>query len=116
MKHSEEQLQKRREYDRKYRRGNPAAVRAVQRKAYLKRNFGITPERYTELEQSQNSKCAICHGVQPSGRRLAVDHCHDTGKVRGLLCNPCNTAIGLLGDDPERLRAAVSYLERSRNH
>lgn len=55
--------------------------------------------------------CAICGGTEP-GRRLAIDHDHDTGLVRGLLCRKCNGAIGLLGDSADRLEAALAYLRR----
>jgi hypothetical protein len=63
----------------------------------------------------QQAKCAIC-GCPEAGRintrRLFVDHCHKTQKVRGLLCYRCNTLLGLASDDPNRLRRAVEYLER----
>jgi hypothetical protein len=91
------------------------------RKATLKR-YGITPEMYDELTQKQNGVCASCgkyevlsnkNGIVP----LSVDHCHVTGKVRGLLCNSCNVALGHLKDDPERIKALLKYLEsHNENH
>lgn len=74
---------------------------------------------YNALAEKQNHRCAICGAEEKSRdrwngrtRRLAIDHCHTTGKVRGLLCTGCNSALGHMQDDPERLRAAADYLER----
>lgn len=77
--------------------------------------FGVTAEQYYQMLEEQGGVCAICK-QPPSGRfkKLAVDHCHKTGKVRGLLHSGCNTALGRFGDDPEVLRNAVAYLESSR--
>jgi hypothetical protein len=64
--------------------------------------------------ESQGGKCGACGGNnQVSHRRFAVDHCHKTGAVRGLLCSNCNTALGLVGDEITRLKQLISYLERS---
>jgi hypothetical protein len=60
----------------------------------LKRKYGITVEHYEQMLKHQNGVCKICKSLDPSGRRLAVDHCHTTGAVRGLLCPNCNTALG----------------------
>lgn len=76
----------------------------------LRFHYGMTPEEYDELFSAQNGVCAICQQLCRTGRHLAVDHDHETDEVRGLLCAPCNTAIGLMEDDPERLIAAVKYL------
>ncbi len=76
------------------------------------KKFGLVPEQYEELLSSQGFVCAICLKQDPLGRRLAVDHCHTTGKIRGLLCSLCNTAIGMLKDDTTSLLRAVSYLEK----
>lgn len=72
--------------------------------------FKFTDEEYEALVAKQQGLCAICGSTCSSGRNLAVDHCHKTGKVRGLLCGNCNRAIGQLGDDPERIERAASYL------
>jgi hypothetical protein len=92
------------------RRRSPQAASA-KRAAELLREYGVTTDQYDRLLIEQGGGCAIC-GVERShdGRALAVDHCHSTGRVRGLLCAHCNRAIGLLGDDPERLRRASQYL------
>lgn len=60
----------------------------------MKRRYGITPEQYDTLLRSQNNTCAACQKPPPVGKPLLVDHCHDSGRVRALLCLPCNTALG----------------------
>lgn len=81
--------------------------------------YGLSLDGYLAMVSEQNGVCKIClrperHPDKASGkiRDMAVDHCHETHRVRGLLCSACNTAIGLLQDDPEVLRRAASYLER----
>ena len=81
--------------------------------ARLKHKYGITGEQYAEMLEAQGGVCAICGRECQSRNRLAVDHCHETGKVRGLLCAHCNRALGMLGDSVNVLTAAVRYLERS---
>lgn len=77
------------------------------------RRTGVCNAKYAEILTAQRGACAICKSTLNSSRytKLAVDHDHLTGKVRGLLCTNCNTAIGLMKDSPLRLRAAASYLE-----
>ena len=74
-------------------------------------NFSVAD--YESLEQTQNGVCAICGQKERTGFRLAVDHDHDSGAVRGLLCSHCNTRLGYWERDVEALRAAIAYLERS---
>ena len=83
-----------------------------QRLANLKNKFGLTEDQYDELLATQGGGCAIC-GRTPAemGKTLPVDHCHANGHVRGILCSSCNTGIGMFGDDVERLRSAIKYLE-----
>jgi hypothetical protein len=76
----------------------------------LRWRFGITLKEYDAMLAEQSGGCAICGGVDT--RALAVDHDHQTGQVRALLCGPCNTGIGHLGDDPKRILAAAAYLLR----
>lgn len=71
--------------------------------------YGLTPEHYEALLSAQGGRCAICGG-RPTGN-LHVDHDHNTGKVRGLLCGRCNPALGAFQDSPRILLAAVRYLE-----
>jgi hypothetical protein len=80
---------------------------------WLKFNYGITRDEYDKIFLSQNGKCAICESsFCPTGKRFAVDHDHKTGKIRGLLCQPCNTSLGQMKDSPELLRKAADYLEK----
>lgn len=83
------------------------------RKSMLKREYGITPEDYERMLAEQDGVCAICQKTDVVvGRRLAVDHCHKTGKVRGLLCSHCNTAIGRFEDDTDAIQRAIDYLQK----
>ena len=77
----------------------------------LMRLYGITEAEFQALENSQDGKCKIC-GEVPN-HRLQVDHCHSTGKIRGLLCLHCNTAIGHFNHDPATILAAINYLEKN---
>ena len=72
---------------------------------------GLTIEQYDELLRLQGNGCAICHRP-PFKRRLAVDHNHRTGRIRGLLCYHCNYGIGVFRDSVKKLRAAADYLEK----
>lgn len=72
---------------------------------------GCTPEQYDQLMVEQGGVCAICGQV--CRRALAADHDHETGRVRGLLCADHNTALGLFQDNPDFLRAAADYIEKS---
>ena len=86
----------------------------------LKKAYGITFNEYEELLSKQDGKCAIC-GIDNNGkyrnkpRAFAVDHCHTTGKIRGLLCSDCNTGIGLLKDNINFLQSAINYLNKLKN-
>lgn len=85
---------------------------------YYKRTYGLSDEEYRELFIQHDHRCAICgeEGFRMNSRQkntLCVDHCHKTNKVRGLLCNNCNRALGLLQDDKQRLQSAIEYLEGS---
>lgn len=76
--------------------------------------YGITNEQYQTMLESQNGTCKICKQHETMrGRGLAVDHCHATGKVRGLLCGKCNQGLGSFRDNPELLGAAIQYIESS---
>lgn len=99
-------------YDREYRKHNWLAKKANQ--------FKIDKNALAAMFADQKDLCAICHlpeaDAHPSTglvQRLAIDHCHRTGKVRGLLCGRCNKAIGLLRDSPTNLLNAIAYLEKA---
>ncbi len=91
---------------------NRKRPKGVNRSSWLMRNYGLTIEDYDMMYVEQEGSCAIC-GVHSSEipMSLAVDHCHDTGAVRGLLCTSCNTTLGNMGDNPALLREAAKYLE-----
>lgn len=72
--------------------------------------YGLTKEQYDSLLAKQNFHCAICD----ESKNLHIDHCHTTGKVRGLLCRAHNLALGGFGDNPNTLQNAISYLEKNR--
>lgn len=78
------------------------------------RSTGWTPEAYEKAYIAQKGRCAICGCKLDSSRytRFAGDHDHKTGKLRGLLCTNCNTALGLMKDSPLRLQSAIDYLKR----
>lgn len=83
----------------------------------LKKCYGITISQYKQMLEAQNGVCAICEGTETSTaqqtkklRPLAVDHCHATGQIRGLLCSRCNRALGFFGDNIPVLKKAISYL------
>lgn len=93
----------------KWCRNHPEKWKRTQKASSLKSLYGLSMESWNLLFRSQNGQCYLC---SRSGVRLSVDHCHTSGRVRGLLCQKCNAALGLLDDSPERLRAAAAYLER----
>lgn len=74
----------------------------------LKADHGITVEEYEALFAAQGGRCGICGAAADP---LDVDHCHASERIRGLLCRQCNVALGMLDDDPERLRAAAAWVE-----
>lgn len=81
------------------------------RARYLYAHYGLTLHDYDLLLHRQGGRCLICHTPATKHRPLVVDHNHESGIVRGLLCGECNTAIGLLGDDPALIRRAAEYLD-----
>lgn len=102
-------------YAREWRKKNVLNVKS----ADLKRCFGITLKDYEDMLEGQDSKCKICKKPETSiikGKliALAVDHCHDTGKVRGLLCSRCNQGLGNFKDNIETMTVAIQYLKDSR--
>lgn len=104
--------------------GGSVVKSAEERSAYFRawdyrKKYGITIGDFDAMRVSQAESCAIC--IRPLARlddstgkpvRICVDHDHVTGAVRGLLCDPCNKGLGQFDDSPDRLRAAIAYLER----
>jgi hypothetical protein len=91
-----------------------SCVRCLRRTS-LRDKYGIDDDNYKERLESQGGRCKICKTDNPgSTGSFHVDHCHDTGKVRGLLCHWCNIGIGCMRDCPRRLQSAIDYLIESR--
>lgn len=86
----------------------------AQRKLHLKTKFNMSVNDYENMMLKQNSNCAIC-GINQSeiSKKLCIDHCHQTGKIRGLLCNNCNSGIGMFNDSITLLASAKEYLKRN---
>lgn len=113
----------------KYRLTNPAkTIKKFRNKLEYRRNcnylkYGINLYQYEELLKSQNNVCAICKNPETMTKKtgilqnLSVDHCHKTGKVRGLLCSKCNTGIGYFREDIKIFENAIEYIQnkKSRN-
>ena len=88
-------------------------LKASQRDRHLKAKYGIDTNDYNKMFVDQGGCCAICGTHQSNQTKaMAVDHCHHSGRVRGLLCVKCNLGIGNLNDDPELLIIAVDYLKK----
>jgi len=100
----------------KFRTSNRDAALQIQRKSWLKRAYGVSPEQYNELFVDQAGCCAIC-GLHQAvlEKKLCVDHDHDTGEVRGLLCSACNRGLGMFRDSEDLLNQAEKYLKEHRN-
>lgn len=85
--------------------------RSRQYNRWLKKKYGITLEDYDQILLSQSSCCAICKQTEPNGKGVFhVDHCHTTGKVRGVLCAKCNILLGHADDNTKILMSAIKYL------
>jgi hypothetical protein len=95
-------------------RNDDGTLRKRNKKYSRKSNLakrGVTPAMYAEMYLKQGGKCLICQKSHGKRRNLCVDHCHDTGRVRGLLCTACNVGIGNLKDDPDLVLRAHHYLK-----
>lgn len=106
LKNSPKYKEYKRKYSKIWKERNPEKVKFAAKKASLKALYGLSYEDYEHLLRIQEGKCALCKKV----KILHVDHCHKTGKVRGLLCGGCNSGIGFLQEDKEILKRALEYL------
>ena len=97
--------------DAKYVKKNPTPLQY--RKSMLKISYGLTLEQFDEMSARQGGKCLICNNP-PNDGVLRVDHCHTSNKIRGLLCNRCNLAIGAFADSTDVLDNAIKYLTQPR--
>ena len=97
--------------NRKWRRNNSERMAELRRADHYKVKYNITIEDYDNMLEAQDNGCAICGKTPEDNRgRLHVDHDHETGEIRGLLCGNCNKALGLFQDDITSLRSAINYL------
>lgn len=105
----EKYLEDRRQWHRK----NRDRALKVGRVNWLKRNYNITIDQYNKMLTDQLNKCAIClRSASEFKKRLAVDHCHATGKIRSLLCPNCNQMIGCSKEKISNLKSALKYLQK----
>lgn len=105
------------EYQKQWRRDNPEKYKAQQDRSNTKtryKKFGITKEIFDKMFLAQDSRCAICETTEnTSSKDWAIDHCHRTGEVRGILCHHCNLMLGNAKDDTIRLKKAIKYLNEN---
>ena len=89
-----------------------AKTKEQTRERHLKRKYGVSLADYDRMLADQGGCCAICRAPEAEqfNSVFHVDHCHSTGKVRGLLCRGCNHMLGVVGDDPAILQSAIAYL------
>lgn len=99
----------------KYKINKEIRQREVRRNYNLKKKYAIDDDSYLKLVQAQNGKCAICKKDHPGYSNFAVDHNHDTGQIRGILCKRCNIGLGYFKDDYNLLEAAATYLRYPRD-
>jgi hypothetical protein len=109
--------ERRKEYSKRDRITNRERIKSAARRL----NYGLTSDAYAEMLKAQGGVCKVCGRPETRLSRftqkvmeLSVDHCHDTGRVRGLLCGKCNVGLGSFRDSPEALEAAAAYLRASR--
>lgn len=98
----------RKEWERK----NPEKAKRNKRENDLKNDYGISIDEYSKMLAIQGGVCAICKRPPKGNRLLCIDHNHDNGEIRGLLCDGCNRGIGFLEEDIDRLKSAIVYLNR----
>jgi len=108
-RYREANLDKAREANKKWRMKNKEKARDK----FLFVRYGLSTEKYESMFKSQNGGCRSCGKQSLDGKRLFVDHDHNTGTVRGLLCHHCNAGIGHFFDDPFLLQCAIKYLTES---
>lgn len=105
-------------YSARYRARHPERVAAYEERIKGRKSLrtrGMDRSEYDAMLFAQDFRCAICRSPHPrnaSTTRFAIDHCHETDQIRGLLCCPCNRGLGFMGDDPEILYNAIRYLAK----
>jgi hypothetical protein len=101
-------------YYKQWQSDNPEKYKRSYRNATLKKKYGITLEEYEAMLEAQGYRCLICNDKLMPGFKTHVDHNHVTGRVRGLLCHPCNVAIGFMREDVRIVKRILGYLEADR--
>jgi len=114
------------ERSRGWHRKHAAAASAAAHRSHIRRKYGITIEEFEEQAAAQDNLCAACGCLQSQRqtgrhkkgqrRRLCIDNDHATGKIRGLLCDKCNRALGLLDDNLDKVRRLAIYLSKHKEH
>ena len=90
---------------------DPNRLKVQKRRDQLRHRFNLTIGEYDKILEKQQGKCAICGGGKEKQKyKFAVDHCHATGKIRGILCRNCNVGLGFFKDNPRSLTNALTYL------
>lgn len=108
--------ERKRSYQKNWYEANKDSARAYQRELHFKRTYGITIAERDEIFAHQGYKCAACGTGDPRSKKgWVVDHCHESGKIRGVLCHGCNSSLGYAYEDPARLRALADYIEGHKN-
>lgn len=103
-------------YNKRYAKQNPELMKRKDRKNMLKRFWNMSLEEYDSMLLKQNGTCAFCEKTESNPhKRLCIDHCHTTGKIRGLLCDNHNRAMGLFKDSIEDLEKAIEYLKKHKS-
>jgi hypothetical protein len=115
----EHRRKREREYKARQKADDPVRYEQRTRRVYLKSAYGITPEEYDKILESQSGVCGICKLEQATTARqyrLYVDHDHRTGQIRGLLCHTCNLGLGHFKDQIPLLQNATDYLRKYSIH
>ena len=100
------------DYYKLYKQIHKERIRQQNYENRIKKAYNLTPKDVEDLRLSQKNACSICN-TSFNIKRMNIDHCHATGVIRGLLCNPCNAALGLFDDDIHNLKAAIKYLTKT---
>lgn len=103
----------------KWRQDSPLKAQQSARYRQIKFKYGLKKEEYIALLEKQNYTCKICKSIDPKTLNkisFCVDHCHKTGKIRGLLCSMCNRCLGLLKEDRQILQNMIKYLDKAETH
>ena len=95
-----------------WRAKNRQKLRDINKETYFRLKYGISLEERNNMLAQQGGKCAICGTTSPNSVGWVIDHCHTTNKVRAILCNPCNLALGYVRDDVEIMLRMIEYIEK----